>query len=218
MKIPKKSLLPSVIIILLFLLIYLIGTKVPEDTIRYFVKSAGPYGILIITLLLLLTNIIAPLSGSPILFIGFYLYGQKIIFLAYIAAVISSVTNFLIARLWGKPMVIKLIGIEALKKIDKYTKNYGMETLIIFRLFLKEFHDVISYAFGLSNIKFTPYILISVFGMIPATIAWYIISINVHSALIFTAISWIFAYVSLSGYFLLKWLFKKIINVQKRNT
>lgn len=209
MKINKKGLLPTLFIIIFFILIYLVGTKVPEHSIREIIKNAGPWGVIVLILFFLLSNIVAPLSGSPFLYAGFYSYGQKVVFYAFIAAIIASIINFWIARIWGRPLVEKLAGKNGLSKIDSLTKNYGLQSLFIFRLFLKEFHDVISYAFGLSNLKFTPYFIVSSLGMIPATIVWYYISLQINNALAFTIISWLMAYASLTIYILIKLAIKK---------
>lgn len=200
MKIIKKGFLPTISIVLVFLLIVLISSNIPEETIRMVMEQAGAWGVIILIFFLWITNVIAPLSGSPFLFAGFYLYGQTSVFYAFIAAVIASITNFWIARIWGRKIVEKLAGKDALKKIDGLTRNYGLQSLFVFRLFLKEFHDVISYAFGLTNLKFSRYFLVSTLGMIPATLVWYLISLKIHNAVTFTAISWLIAYISLTGY------------------
>jgi len=202
MKISQKNYLPILSIILAFLIIILISSNVPEETIRSVMKEAGPWGVIILIFFLWITNVIAPLSGSPFLFAGFYLYGQMSVLYAFIAAVIASITNFWIARIWGRKVVEKLAGQNSLKKIDTLTKNYGLQTLFVFRLFLKEFHDVISYAFGLTNLKFFHYFVVSTLGMIPTTLIWYLISFKIHDAVVFTAISWLIAYISLTVYIL----------------
>jgi uncharacterized membrane protein YdjX (TVP38/TMEM64 family) len=198
----RKSYLPLAIFIILVLAILLVGTQVPENTIRRVVASAGPYGIVVLILSFWLTNVVAPLGGTPFLYAGFYLYGQKVVFYAYFASIIASVTNFWIARVWGRSLVEKLAGREGLEKIDHLAKDYGISTLIIFRLFLKEFHDVVSYAFGLTEINFISYFVISVLGMLPATIIWYFVSKTIQTPLIFTIISWLIAYISLTSYIL----------------
>jgi len=204
MKIHKKSYLPLVVIVTLFLLMYFIGTRVPETTIRDVIKNAGPFGVIILIFLFWTSNVIAPLSGSPFLYAGFYMYGQMVVFYAFIAAVIASVTNFWIAKKWGRSIVKKLAGSDSLEKVDKLAQNYGLQSLFIFRLFLKEFHDVISYAFGLTKMKFTSYFIVSTLGMIPATFIWYLISLKINNPLHFTVASWLIAYISLTVYIL--WL------------
>ncbi len=101
-KISKKIYLPLIFMVALFLGMFVVGFFIPEQTIRELMEKAGPYGVLLLIFLLWLTNVFAPLSGSPFLFAGFYLYGQTSVFYAFVAAVIASVTNFCIARVWGR--------------------------------------------------------------------------------------------------------------------
>ena len=182
----------------------LIGSIIPKESIKGVIEKAGPWGVVLLIFCLWITNVAAPLSGSPFLFAGFYSYGQMSVVYAFIAAVIASVTNFWIAKVWGRKIVTKLAGEENLDKLDTLTKDYGLQTLFIFRLFMKEFHDAISYAFGLTNLTFKSYFIVSTLGMIPATIIWYLISLKVKDPITFTTVSWVFAYVS-GGVYLL-WL------------
>lgn len=200
-KINKRDYLAILSIIAVFTAMLLIGYLIPEQSLRTAIEKAGPWGVIILIFSLWITNVIAPLSGSPFLFAGFYSYGQMSVIYAFIAAVIASITNFWIARIWGRNLVIKLAGEKNLEKIDNLTKDYGLQTLFVFRLFLKEFHDVISYAFGLTNIKFKSYFLTSTLGMIPATFIWYLISLKIRDPFTFTTVSWLFAYFSLAAYF-----------------
>lgn len=197
----KRDYLAILSIIAVFTAMLLIGYLIPEQSLRTAIEKAGPWGVIILIFSLWITNVIAPLSGSPFLFAGFYSYGQMSVVYAFIAAVVASITNFWIARIWGRNLVAKLAGEKNLAKIDDLTKDYGLQTLFVFRLFLKEFHDVISYAFGLTNIKFKSYLLTSTLGMIPATFIWYLISLKIRDPLTFTTVSWLFAYFSLAAYF-----------------
>lgn len=200
MKIQKSSYAALLFMFIVCVFILFVSFTIPEHTIRALIQKSGPWGVIMLIFFLWLTNVAAPLSGSPFLFAGFYSYGHMSIVYAFIAAVIASVTNYWIAKIWGRQFVIKLAGRKNLEKIDGLTKDYGLQTLFIFRLFLKEFHDVISYAFGLTSLNFKSYFVVSTLGMIPATVIWYLISLRVKDPLTFTALSWIFAYVSLTSY------------------
>lgn len=200
MKIHKKSYAALIFIVVVFLAMVLIGLAVPKDSIREIIEKAGPWGVVLLIFCLWITNVIAPLSGSPFLFAGFYSYGQMSVVYAFIAALIASITNFWIARIWGRRVVVALVGKSSLETIDDLTKDYGLQTLLIFRLFLKEFHDVISYSFGLTNLPFKSYIIVSTLGMIPATVVWYFISLKISDPVTFTTMSWLMAYLSLTTY------------------
>ena len=130
------------------------------------------------------------------------MYRNNVVIYSYFAAIIASVSNFWIARRWGRVLVVKLARKDSLDKIDKLADNYGTQTLLIFRLFLREFHDVVSYAYGLTEMEFKRYFLISSLGMIPGTVLVYLISSKIHNPFIYTALNLAIAYITLSIYLL----------------
>lgn len=188
-KILKSGTIPFLIMILLFVLVYLASQFIPEKSIKNIIETAGPFGPVVIVLGILLTNVIAPLGAAPFLFAGFLAYGTAVVFLAYLAAILASIINFWLAKKYGRKLVEKLAGKEPLEKVDSFTTRYGLVTLIFLRLFLAEQHDVISYAVGLTKIKFKPYFIISVLGMIPWTLLRYFLATKMHTAMDFTLLS-----------------------------
>lgn len=200
MKFINKKTYPLIIIVVIFLVIYLVGSRIPEETIRLFVEKAGPFGPLLIIFLLWSTNIVAPLSAAPFLFAGFYLFDKMVIVYSLTAAFFASITNFWIAKIWGRRVVEKLAGTDGLKKIDYLAENYGPKTLFIFRLILWGYHDVISYAFGLTKINFTQYLIISTLGTIPGSLLWYFLSSKITNAVTFTVVNFAIACVCLIAY------------------
>lgn len=213
----KKNYLPLIITGILFLLIYLIGLKIPEETIRNIMENAGIFGPVVLIFLIWITNVFAPLGAAPFLFAGFYLYGEMIIVFAVIASLLSAISNFWIAKIWGRKIVIKLLGMEDLEKIDRLTDNYGYQTLFIIRIFLSGFHDIISYVFGLTKIKFIPYFIISLIGMIPGTLLWYYLSSKIQNPFIFTILTLGIGYLLLSLYIIGIKFFKKEKQFSKPN-
>lgn len=200
MKFINKKTYPLVIIIVIFLVIYLVGSKIPEQTIRLFVDKAGPFGPILLIFLFWSSNIIAPLSGAPYLLVGFYLFGNMVMVYSLTAAFFSSISNYWIAKMWGRRIVQKLAGTDGLKKIDHLAENYGPKTLFIFRLVLWQYHDVISYAFGLTKINFTQYLIITILGMVPGSLLWYFLSSKITNAVTFTVLTFAIACVSLTAY------------------
>lgn len=197
----RKKLYPLVLTIFLFGVSYFVGRSIPEENIRQLINNAGPIAPVVFILLAFLTYILAPLSGTPILFVGFYAFGQKVIFYSAIAALIASITNFWIARRWGRAIVERLVDKEDLHKVDKFTQNYGLLALFISRIFLKGIHDIISYAAGLTTLKFSDYLIVSTIGMIPGVMLWYFLATLVDDPTSFTLITiiQIFIFSSLFG-------------------
>lgn len=209
MKFVNKKTYPVIVVILIFVLFYFIGSKIPEETIRNFVAKAGPFGPILLIFLFWSSNIIAPLSGVPYLFAGFYLYGKTVILYVVMASFIASFSNFWISRIWGRKVVEKLAGEDGLKKIDNLAQNHGPKTLFIFRLVLWQYHDVISYAFGLTKIAFPKYLLISMIGTIPGSLLWYLLAFKITNPVTFTILTFGIACVCLASYILWVKLKKK---------
>jgi len=181
-----KTNFPSILItVSLVLVIYALGKSVPQEEIVLLVKNAGVFAPLIFMILLLATYVFAPLSGSPVQFAGFILFQENTVIFSTIAAIVASATNFLLARRWGRKVVVKIIGDEETKGVDSFFSNYGLLSVFVSRVFLSLFHDVISYFCGLTKLKFWPYFLVSTLGMIPGNIIAFFVSKRIDSPLIF---------------------------------
>ncbi|HLE49219.1 MAG TPA: VTT domain-containing protein [Patescibacteria group bacterium] len=188
----KKSIIPILFIVVISLTLYLVSRRFSEDEIIVFVNNAGLLAPAVYILLVLLTMVIAPFSGTPIIFAGYYAFGQRVILYSTIAAWISFVINFWIARKWGRAMVIRLAGKDAMKKIDDLTLSYGTVTLVLLRMFQGSISDFVSFAMGLTNINFKIYLFISLTASIPGTILWYFLSLNANTPAQFTIIMLVF--------------------------
>lgn len=188
-KLTFKKTYPILITILIFVGIYFLGKTVPEENIRTLVINAGPLAPLVFMALNLLTYVIAPLSGTPFLFIGFYAFGPMVVFYSFLATFLAAIINFFIARKWGRPLVEKFIGKESMNQVDKLTKNYGLWMVFLLRIFQGGVGDYISYAAGLTSLKFHSYFIVSTLGYIPSAILWYFLSQKVQSPTQFTILT-----------------------------
>ena len=197
------------------LLLYFLGKQISQETIRTFMESTGPWAPAVWMLAHQISYILAPISGFPFLVVGFYLFGDKTIIYNYIVVISGSSINFLIAKRWGRPIVRKLMGEDSLEKIDKFAKEYGVGALFAARLFLIGLGDYISYAYGLTPIKYSTFISISAVAVIPGYLLWYFAAsqtngieqfLGISVALTFVAF-WIFVG---GGYFWRKWKSKNL--------
>jgi len=187
----RKKYYPLLITACLFVLLFWISVSVPKQTIENLIGSAGIFAPLVYIFLILLTFIIAPLSGSPIVFAGFYIFGHKVVFLNLVASTISTVVNFWVARIWGRNLVRKFVGENNINRIDELARNYGLTVLIVLRIFQGSIHDFVSFAAGLTEIKFWPYFIISV--LVPGTLLWYLVALQVDTPVQFIILIWVIA-------------------------
>ncbi len=160
------------LLVLVFGAVYLLGSRIDHRLIRNYIENAGPWGPVVYIFLMLLTFIFAPLGGTPLFFVGWLLFGKYFQIYNFIAAYAGMIINFSIARKWGRETVIKFVGAKSLAQIDKFPENYGVKTLIFLRLTQGYLQDFISYAFGLTKMKFTSYAVISALAPIPWLVFW----------------------------------------------
>ncbi|MEK7188658.1 MAG: VTT domain-containing protein, partial [Patescibacteria group bacterium] len=167
---------------LLFLLITAVSVilgyiqnRIGIEKIRIIIEEAGFFGPIIYIFLHLLTHIAAPIQGSPLLIAAIAIFGKWSFVYTYFVAVISSFTNFWIARKLGRDIVIKFVGKDGMQKIDEIAKHDGIKALILMRFFQGFITDFVSYASGLTSIDFKIYYLVSVLVPLPMTILIFLV-------------------------------------------
>lgn len=204
------KLIPILITLLLFLVIFVVSNTIPEQQIVAVLENSGVFAPIVFICVSLITYVVAPLSGSPILFVGYKLFGDSVVFLTTIAAFISFIINFWLARLYGRPLLKKIIGEDGVNEIDRVSMHYGLVSLFFLRIFQGSIHDFISLAAGLTAVKFLPYIMVSAIAIIPGTALWYFVAQQVQSPLAFTLLSLMLTGVFSVLFLVGQWLYRLI--------
>lgn len=167
----KKIILLATIAVAIIFILYLIHEetfKIDTEQIKAFIRSFGILGPIVLVVLITTTIVISPLASLPFWFTGLALFGYwQTCFYIIISNSVGSAINFLIAQKWGRPVVAKLVGKKGIEKIDGVTEIIGLKMLFIARLFGGASADYVSYAAGLTAMKFRPYLLISIFVAMP---------------------------------------------------
>jgi len=179
--ISKKETLWKVGEVLLVVAVFLLALKwlIPSLTskeFREFVEGLGVLGPLIVISYIVLSHIFAPLSGTPAVLLGVAVFGvYQTMFYLYIASMISAVTNFWISRRFGRSWVTKLVGRKTMDEVDRSVEASGTKILILSRLLGFALFEVISYAAGLTRIRFKKYFFITlIFTIVPNSVFAYI--------------------------------------------
>ncbi len=170
----KKVLLFLVIITSVSGILLYIQKMIGLVKIQQLVAESGVWGPVMLIFLVVLTHIFAPIQGSPFIILGFAVFGKWAVTYVYLATVISSFTNFWIARKLGRGIVIRLVGKGAMSKVDHIAAHEGVKLLIAMRLFQGFISDYVSYAAGFTSIKFPVYYLVSLVVPIPWTIIMFV--------------------------------------------
>ncbi len=211
----KKQLLKLALLIIGFYILarFLLLPFASSPEVERFVADIGLWGYIIVIGYTVLSHVFAPIAGSPAVFLGVTLYGPHVgMLLLYVAGLISSVINFQIANKYGRSYVRKLVGHDGMKQIDNFAAAEGREALIVSRLFGFSVFDFISYAAGLTSLKFKDYFLITALvGFIPNLVVQFLLTfVNLDSELGLTV--WVASIVVAASLFGL--LMKKYLGVR----
>lgn len=141
------------------------------ENIQGFIEQGGPLAPLVYIGFKSLTYIIAPLSAGPIVMLSGTIFGPWLGTLySMIGDLIGGSVNFWIAALLGRSIVIKLTGKKGLQKVDEFYESVGeWKGLLVTRFVLHGFYDFVSYAAGLTKLKFRTYVWVSLVGGILPT-------------------------------------------------
>lgn len=157
----------------------LLGWFSPE-TLKEGLLEVGAWGPLIYMFVSAGTVLVAFLPNGIVFFSGLFAFGvTKAVLFGFAGALLGACLAFFLARRFGQPLVSRIVGQE---KIAAVEERFGLHqekrlTMIIFLFRLVPFvsFDVISYLAGLSRLSFGKFLLASVGGALPGTIAYLLI-------------------------------------------
>ncbi len=153
--------------IALFALLSWIVHIVGLQELQLLVAGAGIWGPLFYVGVKAMTFTFAPLSAGPIQLAAGLLFGIELgTFYSLLGEVIGGTINVWIGRLYGRPLILRLVGVQGLQRIDSFYHRYldDWKQLLVARLLLFSVYDFISYAVGLGRIRLLVYIAVSFFG------------------------------------------------------
>ena len=196
-------------VLLLSVGIYFLGKQIPQDQLEAFVKQSGPWAPFVFILLYQLNIIFAPINGLPLLISGFYLFGANAVVLIFLGSIVGNSINFVISKKWGRSIVSKLTSEGTIVKIDRLSAEFGLGTLFLLRLFLIGLGDYISYAYGLTKIKYLTFISISAVAMFPTHIIWFYFARKTENIEAFLTVAYSVTFVAIGLLIALAFIFKK---------
>ena len=138
-----------------------------------FISKYGAYAMIVSACLMIFQSVIAPLPAFLITFANANLFGwwQGAV-LSWSSAMAGAAICFFIARVLGRDITEKLTSKAGLEQIDEFFEKYGKHSIIIARLLPFISFDIVSYAAGLTSMKFWPFFIATGIGQLPATIIY----------------------------------------------
>ena len=142
-----------------------------KETIKAYLKAAGPLAPLLFILIQILQVIFAPIPGEATGFLGGFFFGVPLGFLySTIGLTTGSLAAFLLGRLLEKKFVERWISKETMARFDFLMEHQG--ALICFFLFILPGFpkDYLCFILGLSPMPLKLFILMVTVGRIPGTL------------------------------------------------
>ena len=138
--------------------------------IKTWVASFGKIAPLIYIGLYLVSTVFF-LPGSPVTVLAGFVFGPLWgVFYASVASIISVSVAFLIARYVARDLVEGWVRDNAqFRKIDEQVEEQGWRILMFTRLVPIFPFNLQNYAYGLTSIRFSTYVLVSAIFMLPGT-------------------------------------------------
>lgn len=151
----------------LLTVLYFLVQSIGIENLQGMIKDAGVLGPLIFIGIKALTFTFAPLSAGPIQFASGILFGDVLGTLySVVGELIGGCVNFMIARMFGRQLVVRFVGRSAMKRVDDFYGRFldDWKSLLVARVLLFSVYDFISYAVGFSKIRFPIYVVVSFLG------------------------------------------------------
>lgn len=189
-------------------------TSLDIQKITEYIRSLGLWGPLISFILMLLQSVIAPLPAFVLTFANAIVFGWVWgALLSWTSAMAGAALCFGIARFYGRDVVSSLTSIKSIESVDVFFEQHGKYAIFIARLLPFVSFDIVSYAAGLTAIKFISFFIATGLGQLPATIIYsYVGGMLTGGAKAFvTALLILFA---LSAFIVLQ---KKIVSEKKED-
>lgn len=141
-----------------------------RERVQRAIDGAGVWAPLVYLAFLVVQAVIAPLPAPAVAIAGGYTFGVVEGFLlTWAGCLIGGVFSFGISRLFGRDFVA---GSARAARLDRYVTEHGVVLIFVLRLIPLVSFDAISYAAGLSGIRFRSFFAATALGMLPGTFAF----------------------------------------------
>jgi uncharacterized membrane protein YdjX (TVP38/TMEM64 family) len=137
--------------------------------VREYLRSFGVWAPLVSAALIQVQAVIAPLPSFPLMYVNGLLFGTWWGgLLSWVSILLSAVLCFGLGRLFGRPVVERVVSPGALARADAHLARYGASAVFIGRLIPLTAFDLLSYAAGLTRMRLGPFCVATGLGMAPA--------------------------------------------------
>jgi uncharacterized membrane protein YdjX (TVP38/TMEM64 family) len=147
--------------------------EIDAEPFRDWVEDRGVWAPIVFMLVMALSVLFAPIPNVPIFIAAGLIWGPVLgTVYSQVGLVAGSVLAFYAARIVGRRHLPRLIGSRATQQVDHLADVMGGRIVFVARLIPIVNFDLISFAAGLTSIRFWPFFVATFFGtLIPTALA-----------------------------------------------
>jgi len=144
------------------------GLLSSQEEVRAWVEGMGAWGPAAIFALELAQSLMAPIPSPGIEAVAGYLYGLGWGLLYCTAGIyLGSIITFLVARRYGRPLVVRLVGKRSMARVDDLVRRGGSPFFFLIWLVPFAPDDVACVAAGLTCMSPRRFLLLMILGRLP---------------------------------------------------
>ncbi len=179
-KTPNTRLIVLLIAGLIILAVFVDRLHLPfaqtATSVREYITGFGIFAPAIYILLMTGAIIVVPVPDFVIGLAGAILFPWYLATLyTLIADFIGSTIVFYVARIFGRPLVIRMVREKDLNKLDSLASRLGGKTVFFLRLIPGFNFDLIGYLAGMTTMDYKIYIIATMLGIVPRRVGTYYI-------------------------------------------
>lgn len=139
------------------------------QALRNYIQQWGIYGPLLFIGLQILQVVVFIIPGEITQLTGGYLFGFWFgLFYSLIGITLGSMFDFFVARVLGRPVVLRLLGPERVERFVVLMESSQAKGVLLFLFLLPGFpKDLLCYVVGLTRYRFLYFLGVSTLGRLP---------------------------------------------------
>ena len=162
------AVLISVIVAVIYWWQPIYGFLSNPEQVRSWIEGLGAWGPIAIIFLEMIQALLAPIPGQAIEAVSGYLYGPWLGTLyPLIGMAMGSLITFLLARRFGRPLVVKLIGQQSMARLDDLVRRGGAPFFFLIWLLPFAPDDLACVAAGLTPMPVGQFMVLMLLGRAP---------------------------------------------------
>lgn len=154
----------------------LTGDSFNQDTLTTWLQDNRTWAWAVILVLWLVQAVLAPLPAPILVMTTAVLYAGTTagimftIVLTWVGSMLGAVVCFGLSRHFGRDWVVRKGHLDRMKELDGYLEERGAYVIFLTRLIPILSFDIVSYAAGLTKIRWRDFIAATGIGMLPTNV------------------------------------------------